>query len=123
MYSYWFSSKYTTSGSSTEVFVYNPEFDINWPNQQLGVLKTQDKNFSLPGDIGAGNLDSLTVPAPGASSSLPDILATPTLKERQVHALYNANDYIRYTQVACDKDILDQRGDKYFFDRDLRWTR
>ena len=105
------------------MFVYNPEFDINWPNQQLGVLKTQDKNFSLPGDIGAGNLDSLTVPAPGASSSLPDILATPTLKERQIHALYNANDYIRYTQVGCDKDILDHRGDKYFFDRDLRWTR
>ena len=33
------------------------------------------------------------------SARLPDILATPTLKEKQVHALYNANDYIRYTQV------------------------
>ena len=95
----------------------------DWPNQQLGVLKTQDKNFSLPGDIGAGNLDSLTVPAPGASSNLPDILATPTLKERQVHALYNANDYIRYTQVGCDKDILEQRERKYILDRDPRLTR
>ena len=100
-FGFWFSpgSSTTSSGSSTEVFVYNPEFDINWPNQQLGVLKTQDKNFNLPGDIGAGNLDSLTIPAPGTSSNYPDILTTPTPKEKQVHALYNANDYIRYTQV------------------------
>lgn len=89
------------------MFVYNPEFDINWPNQQLGVLKTQDKNFNLPGDIGTGNLDSLTIPAPGASSNYPDILTTPTLKEKQVHALYNANDYIRYTQ-GSEVDTLSE---------------
>ena len=92
----------TPAGSSTEVFVYNPEFDINWPNQQLGVLSSKDKNFSLPGDIGAipddGNLDSLTVSPPGSSSNLPDILSRPSTKETQVHALYNANDFIRYTQ-------------------------
>jgi len=90
----------TPAGSSTEVFVYNPEFDIKWPEQQLGILSNKDKNFALPGNIGAipdGNLDSLTTPAPSSSSRLPDILSTPTTKETQVHALYNANDYIRYT--------------------------
>jgi len=89
----------TPAGSSTEVFVYNPEFDINWPNPQLGVLSSKDKNFALPGDIGAvpdGSLDSITVQLP--VSRLPDIITAPTAKESQVHALYNANDYIRYTQ-------------------------
>jgi len=105
----------TPAGSSTEVFVYNQEFDINWPNQQLGVLGSKDKNFSLPGDIGAlpeGNLDPLTV-TPPSSTKLPDILSTPTTKETQVHALYNANDYIRYTHgshsdVFSDPTLIQQ---------------
>merc|ERR1719154_544097 len=105
----------TPAGSSTEVFVYNQEFDINWPNQQLGVLASRDKNFSLPGDIGAlpdGKLDSITA-SPPSSSRLPDILSTPTTKETQVHALYNANDFIRYTQgphsqVFSDPSIIEQ---------------
>ena len=70
------------------------------PEQQLGILSSKDKNFALPGDIGLvsdGNLVSLRTPAPSSSSRLPDILSRPTVKETQVHALYNANDFIRYT--------------------------
>jgi len=96
----------TPAGSSTEVFVYDPEFDIKWPNQQLGVLGTKDKNFALPGDIGSlpdGRLGSLQVSPP--SSSRPDILSSPTLKESQVHTLYNANDFIKYT-TGSEKDIF-----------------
>ena len=61
------------------------------------MVGSKDKNFSLPGNIGAnpsGNLDNLCVPPP---TSQPDVLTSPTSKENQVHALYNANDFIRYT--------------------------
>jgi len=87
----------TPAGSSTEVFVYNPEFNIAWPDTQFGVVSRKDKNFTLPGNIGpnpSGTLDQLLVPPP---SKQPDILSSPTVKESQVHALYNANDFIRYT--------------------------
>jgi len=97
----------TPAGSSTEVFVYNPEFDIKWPNQQLGVLASKDKNFALPGDIGSlpdGRLGSLQVAPP---ASHPDILTRPTQREAQVHTLYNANDYIKYT-MGSEKDIFSE---------------
>jgi len=97
----------TPAGSSTEIFVYNPEFDIKWPNQQLGVLANKDKNFALPGDIGSvpdGRLGSLQVAPP---ASHPDIISRPTQRESQVHTLYNANDYIKYT-TGSEKDIFSQ---------------
>eukprot|EP00092_Neocalanus_flemingeri_P025580 GFUD01027732.1.p1 GENE.GFUD01027732.1~~GFUD01027732.1.p1 ORF type:complete len:309 (-),score=86.41 GFUD01027732.1:567-1493(-) len=95
----------TPAGSNTEVFVYNPEFNIAWPDSQLGVVARKDKNFNLPGNIGAnptGSLDQLQIPPP---SKQPDILSTPTVKESQVHALYNANDFIRYT-AGSDRDVF-----------------
>jgi len=90
----------TPEGSKTEVFVYSPELQIQWGgvDDQLGLVLRKDKNFSLPGDIG---------PCPGLSldhlqeknnyKQKPDILTSPTVKESQCHALYNANDFIKYT--------------------------
>jgi len=97
----------TQAGSSTEVFVYSPELNINWPDNQLGVLNWKDKNFSLPGNIGAnpsGKTDQLCVPPP---SKQLDILSSPTVRESQVHALYNANDYIRYTPGSSETVLSD----------------
>ena len=95
----------TPAGSSTEVFVYSPELDISWPNQKLGVLASKDKNFVLPGDIGTCSPESLTIPAPGAINPTPDVLSSPNNQERQVHALYNANDFIRFTK-GSSKDVF-----------------
>ena len=69
------------------------------------MLASKDKNFVLPGDIGSlpdGRLGSLQVPPP---KSHPDILSTPTQRESQVHTLYNANDFIKYT-TGSEKDIF-----------------
>jgi len=99
----------TPEGSTTEVFVYNPEFNITWPDSQFGVVSNKDKNFLLPGNIGpnpTGSLDKLVYPPP---SKQPDILSAPTSKETQVHALYNANDYIKYTQHS-DKVVFATPG-------------
>jgi len=105
----------TPEGSQTEVFVYSPELNIKWTgvDDQLGVVLRKDKNFSLPGDIGAcpsGSLDHLSIPPP---SQKLDILTAPTVKESQVHALYNANDFIRYTKgseelVFSEPCLLDE---------------
>merc|ERR1712058_138905 len=43
----------------------------------------------------------------------PDILTSPTVKESQCHALYNANDFIKYTDgseqlVLAQPEILEQ---------------
>ena len=68
-------------------------------------MASKDKNFVLPGDIGSlpdGRLGSLQVPPP---KSHPDILSTPTQRESQVHTLYNANDFIKYT-TGSEKDIF-----------------
>jgi len=95
----------TPSGSNTEVFVYNPEFNINWPDSRLGVVANKDKNFVLPGNIGAnpsGKFEQLQIQPP---SRQPDILSTPTVKESQVHALYNAHDFIKYTEGSF-RDIF-----------------
>ena len=40
-------------------------------------------------------------------ASHPDIISRPTQKESQVHTLYNANDYIKYTS-GSEKDIFSQ---------------
>ncbi|XP_023338224.1 methylmalonic aciduria and homocystinuria type D protein, mitochondrial [Eurytemora carolleeae] len=101
----------TPQGSKTEVFVYSPESNITWPDPQLGVLGSSDPFFTFPGHIGC----SLTGQLPEKSSPLkpvqPDILTAPTNKETQVHALYNASDYIKYTpgseSLVC-ADILDE---------------
>lgn len=95
----------TPVGSKTEVFVYNPESEITWPDPQLGVFSRPDSNFGLPGNIGPSLVPHRI------SKDQPDILTTATNRENQVHALYNANDYIKYTPgsepFVC-ADILPQ---------------
>jgi len=88
----------TPKGSATEVFVYIPESNVSWPDQSLGVLSSQsDPNFNLPGNVGPN--PSLAYPLSSAQSEVRqwDVLSSPTNKETQVHALYNANDFIKYT--------------------------
>lgn len=98
----------TQDGSETEVFVYKPEFDIYYPDTKFGPVARKDPNFSLPGNTGLGHLglESLQLPAPR-----PDTVhsATRTNKDNQLYALYNANDFIRYTQDS-QKDTLHQEG-------------
>jgi len=104
----------TPVGSTTEVFVYSPEPNITWPDPRLGILGSSlDPAFSLPGNIGPN--PSSTFPQDGTSHPLPstkqpDVLTSPTNKESQVHALYNANDFIKYTpgseSVVCSSPSL-----------------
>lgn len=97
----------TPVGSSTEVFVYSPESAIAWPDPRLGPLATSsDPAFPLPGNIGT------RLAAPRLPGELrPDVLTSPTPHENQVHALYNAHDYIKYTpgseaEVCAEPAIL-----------------
>jgi len=115
--------KESPEGATTEVFVYNPETNITWPDPQLGILGGVDPSFSLPGNVGP-NLTGTFPEADTASGSalpkLPDVLTAPTNKETQVHALYNANDYIKYTpgtesQVCVD--MLDRFPQIYGMER------
>jgi len=99
----------TPVGSSTEVFVYSPESNISWPDPKLGVLGSTDPAFALPGNIGAKpSLLKETSPSHGARQ--PDVLTSATNQENQVHALYNANDYIKYSpgseEVVCASPSL-----------------
>jgi len=97
----------TPQGSKTEVFVYSPESTITWPDPQLGVLGSTDPNFNLPGHIGT----SLSYPPRSdqttTKKSYSDVLTTPTNKEKQIHALYNAHDYIKYTPGSEEQVCLD----------------
>jgi len=104
----------TPVGSTTEVFVYSPETNITWPDPRLGVLGSSlDPAFSLPGNIGPNPASTFPggdpVSHPPASNHL-DVLTSPTNKENQVHALYNANDFIKYTpgseSVVCSSPSL-----------------
>jgi len=98
----------TPVGSSTEVFVYSPESNIRWPDPKLGVLGSADPAFALPGNIGAK--PSLPKETVFPHAKQPDVLTSATNQETQVHALYNANDYIKYTpgseEVVCAKPTL-----------------
>jgi len=91
----------TPVGSTTEVFVYSPETNISWPDPRLGVLDSSlDPAFSLPGNIGPNPASSFprdSTTHPVASTRLPDVLTAPTNQESQVHTLYNAHDFIKYT--------------------------
>jgi len=102
----------TPQGSKTEVFVYNSECNIAWPDPQLGVLASTDPNFTLPGHIGTGSNYTLkSEEAKSTKPSQPDLLTEPTNKERQVHTLYSAHDYIKYTPGAEGEvctDMIDQ---------------
>jgi len=94
----------TPKGSTTEVFTYNPELNISWPETKLGVFAKKDKNFSLPGDIcpnPTGKLDLLCDPPPSSKLDITSV------KESQVHALYNANDFIRYTPGSGPEVFVD----------------
>jgi len=97
----------TPTGSKTEIFVYNPESNITWPDPKLGVFNRADPNFGFPGNIGP-DISAVSAPAP-ASKDHPDVLMSATNRENQVHALYNAHDFIKYTpgseSVVCS-DIL-----------------
>jgi hypothetical protein len=100
----------TPQGSKTEVFVYSPESNITWPDPQLGVLGSSDPFFSFPGHIGCSLAELPEKNSPLQVNPQPDILTAPTNKETQVYALYNANDYIKYTpgseSIVCS-DILE----------------
>jgi len=102
----------TPQGSKTEVFVYSPESNITWPDAQLGVLGLQDPNFSLPGYVGTTLPGRYPLKDKELSKPVqPDVLTAPTNKETQVHALYNANDYIKYTPGSESNvcaDLLDE---------------
>lgn len=103
----------TPGGSNTEVFVYIKESNINWPDPQLGVLGPTDPAFSLPGNIGtslSGELPEGTSRQPASKDGHPDVLYSPTNRDRQVSTLYNAHDFIKYTpgsDVNVCSDILD----------------
>jgi len=105
----------TPEGSQTEVFVYSPDLQIKWAgmDEQVGLVLRKDQNFSLPGNIGAcPNLTLDHLAEPGHTGPRLDILTSPTVKESQCHALYNANDFIRYTDgsgelVFADPEIID----------------
>jgi len=104
----------TPLGSTTEVFVYSPETNIAWPDPRLGVLGSSlDPAFSLPGNIGPNPSSTFprdTTSHPASGSIQPDVLTAPTNKETQVHALYSANDFIKYTpgseEVVCSSPSL-----------------
>jgi hypothetical protein len=94
----------TPAGSKTEVFVYSKESNITWPDPQLGVLGPTDPSFSLPGNIGPSpSVGPEAAPRPTGNRH-PDILYTPTNKEKQAYTLYNANDFIKYTP-GSDTDV------------------
>jgi len=105
----WAWKNETPVGSTTEVFVYSPETNISWPDQRLGVLDSSlDPAFSLPGNIGPN--PQSTFPK-NTTTRLPDVLTSSTNQESQVHALYNANDFIKYTPgsegvVCCSPSLL-----------------
>lgn len=99
----------TPVGSSTEVFVYSPETNISWPDPRLGVVGDNlDPAFSLPGNIGPS--PSNNQPKASTAYRQLDVLTTPTNQESQVHALYNANDFIKYTpgseQIVCSSPSI-----------------
>jgi len=101
----------TPQGSKTEVFVYSPECSIAWPDPQLGVLASADPNFSLPGHIGTVSSYPAKTEHTTAKPNQPDLLTTPTNKEKQIQALYNAHDYIKYTPGSEGEvctDMLDK---------------
>lgn len=89
--------------------MYSPESNISWPDPKLGVLGSTDPAFALPGNIGAK-------PSLPKETSLPhsarqsDVLTSATKQENQVHALYNANDFIKYSpgseEVVCASPSL-----------------
>jgi len=102
----------TPQGSSTGIFVYSPESNVTWPDEKLGVLGTTDPKFRLPGHTGisiSGQFPDPDKKAAGHSKS--DILTHPLNKETQVHAIYNAHDFIKYTpgsESAVCVDLLDE---------------
>jgi len=97
----------TPTGSKTEVFVYSPDRDIAWPDPNLSVFNQADPNFGFPGNIGLDLGMSQTTAE--VRNNVPDVLTATTNRENQVHALYNAQDFIKYTPgseaVVCS-DIL-----------------
>lgn len=104
----------TPAGSKTEVFVYSRDSNINWPDPQLGVLGPTDPSFTLPGNVGisSGNFpeNSSAGNSSSGNSKHPDVLYSPTNKEKQAYTLYNANDFIKYTPGSDSEvcsDILE----------------
>jgi len=103
----------TQEGSSTEVFVYKPESQVTWPDHKLGVLGVKDPNFRLPGNTGISLTGEFPESNPNNSDKKfkADIFTEPTNKESQVHALYSASDYIKYTpgsEGSVCVDLLDE---------------
>jgi len=101
----------TSQGSSTGVFVYSPDSSVTWPDEKLGVLGNTDPSFRLPGNTGLSVSGEYPEPDTRAKYQKSDFLTRPSNKEAQVHALYNAHDYIKYTpgseSVECT-DLLDE---------------
>jgi hypothetical protein len=103
----------TAQGSTTGVFVFTPESNVTWPDEKLGVLGTTDPNFRLPGLTGISLSGKFPDPESRFRYGKPplDVLTAPLNKETQVHALYNAHDYIKYTPGSESQvcvDLLDE---------------